>query len=87
MIISTRADESWRGITHADAETSGAWRHDQSVMPLFRIFRPGGMWSHRVWSQPYNGQDQNKEKVERGPQTQCKQFATANWLRMNRVKG
>ena len=63
MIIFTRADESRRGITHADAETSGAWRHDQSVITLFRIFRPGGMWSHRVWSQHYNGQDQNEEKV------------------------
>ena len=28
MIIFTRADESRRGMTHTDAEASGAWRHD-----------------------------------------------------------
>ena len=34
-----------------------------TMITLFRIFRPAAMWSHRVWPQLYNGQDQNEEKV------------------------
>ena len=76
MIIFTRADESRRGITHADAETSGAWRHDHDHI-IQNIQATRNVELQGVVTTLQRSRSEWREG-EGGPHTQCKQFATKN---------